>query len=131
MKVLVTGAKGQLGSAAVRHCLKSGLTVVAVGRQGLDIVDERKVAETIAAEKPDVIIHCAAYTNVDQAEAEPTEAFKVNVVGTRNLVSAARIIGAKFVYVSTDYVFDGTARKPLDEEQTTSPLGYMDNQTSW
>lgn len=123
MKVLVTGARGQVGSAVTKRCLASGFHVVAVGRQELDIVDETQVAKTFATEKPDVIIHCAAYTNVDQAESEPVEAFKVNAVGTRNLVTAARLIDAKFVYVSTDYVFDGTTKKPLDEKLPTCPLG--------
>jgi dTDP-4-dehydrorhamnose reductase len=70
---------------------------------------------------PDAVVHCAAYTKVDQAESEPDEAYRVNAYGTRNAALAAEEVGAKFVYVSTDYVFDGRADKPYREYDRTDP----------
>jgi dTDP-4-dehydrorhamnose reductase len=75
----------------------------------------------IGSYKPEVVIHCAAYTKVDQAESEPDEAYRVNADGTRNAALAAEQIGAKFVYISTDYVFDGKANAPYRENDRTDP----------
>ena len=74
--------------------------------------------------KPDAIIHCAAYTAVDKAEEDKETCWNVNVHGTENLAKAAKDINAKFMYISTDYVFDGTGRTPYKESDETNPIGY-------
>lgn len=121
MKVLVTGAKGQLGVDVVQLFEKKGCEVNGFGREELDITNQHQVNEIILSIKPDVIIHTAAYTQVDLAESEPERAFLVNGIGTRNVAVAAQKADAKLVYISTDYVFDGTATEPIDEFQPTNP----------
>lgn len=123
MKILVTGASGQLGSAVVKYATKEGLDVLSYSREVLDITNSAHVEAVVFHEQPDAIIHCAAYTQVDQAEVEAEVAYQVNAIGTRNLAFCAEAIQAKFVYISTDYVFDGQAKEPIDEWTTTSPLG--------
>ncbi len=121
MKVLVTGAKGQLGMDVVLLFRKRGLDVYGYGREELDITNQRQVNNVITSIQPDVVIHTAAYTQVDLAESEPEKAYLVNAIGTRNIAVAAHKVDAKLVYISTDYVFDGTATKPIDEFQPTNP----------
>jgi len=123
MKVLVTGTSGQLGFDVMTELSKRGYEGVGADRSDteagfehvvLDITDAEKVKEVILKIKPDAIIHCAAWTNVDGAE-EPENLAAVravNVDGTRNLALAAKAVDAKFVYISTDYVFDGTGDEP-------------------
>ncbi|GAF12654.1 dTDP-4-dehydrorhamnose reductase [Bacillus sp. JCM 19046] len=123
MRILVTGAKGQLGSAVVRCAFSAGMEVLAYSRDELDITNSALVESMLFREQPDVVIHCAAYTHVDQAEVEVDTTYQVNAVGTRNLVFAAEAIQAKFVYISTDYVFDGQAKAPIDEWTMTAPIG--------
>lgn len=109
MRVLITGANGQLGYELMTR-QKSGMqghAILGTTRQNMDILDERQVERVLDEFYPDVIIHTAAYTAVDLAETDAVTAYAVNAFGTRNLVAAAERIGAKFVYVSTDYVFDG------------------------
>ena len=110
MKVLITGAGGMLGRILARHCEALGDEVVAHDREGLDITDERVVRETFALARPDAVINCAAWTDVDGCELDPQRAFLVNSQGVESLATASRLVGASFVTVSTDYVFDG--RKP-------------------
>ncbi|MCU5067239.1 dTDP-4-dehydrorhamnose reductase [Bacillus pacificus] len=121
MKVLVTGAKGQLGQDVL--CLLENQTweVFRFGREELDITNEEKVREKILFIKPNIIIHTAAYTQVDQAESDEETAFKVNAEGTKYLAQAAEAVGAKFCYVSTDYVFDGTKNEPYKTDDATNP----------
>lgn len=121
MKVLVTGAKGQLGSDIVLLFSEQGFDVYGYGREELDITNQQQVNETISTVQPDVVIHTAAYTQVDLAESEPDKAFLVNAIGTRNIAVAAHKVDAKLVYISTDYVFDGMATEPIDEFQPTNP----------
>lgn len=123
MKVLVTGTSGQLGFDVMTELSKRGYEGVGADRSDteagfehvvLDITDAEKVKEVILKIKPDAIIHCAAWTNVDGAE-EPENLAAVravNVDGTRNLALAAKAVDAKFVYISTDYVFDGAGDEP-------------------
>jgi dTDP-4-dehydrorhamnose reductase len=110
MKVLITGAGGMLGHVLVEHCEARGDEVFAHDREGLDITDERVVRDAFALARPDAVINCAAWTDVDGCELDPQRAFLVNSQGVESLATASRLAGASFVTVSTDYVFDG--RKP-------------------
>ena len=107
MKVLITGAAGLVGAALTRHCRASGDEVLAFDREGLDITDERAVREAFKSLRPDAAVNCAAWTDVDGCELDPQRAFLVNSQGVETLATAARLVGASFVTVSTDYVFDG------------------------
>lgn len=119
MKVLITGAKGQLGQDLIKAF--AGHEVIAYDIDELDITDSASVEQAIKKIKPDTIIHSAAYTNVDGCETEQDTAFKVNATGTANLAMAANEVDAQILYVSTDYVFDGTSNKPYVESDTVSP----------
>ncbi|GAB7389184.1 dTDP-4-dehydrorhamnose reductase [Bacillaceae bacterium] len=121
-KVLVTGANGQLGKDMVEVLLQRGYECIGCGRNQLDITDMEMVKEVVQSIRPDVIIHAAAYTKVDVAESEPEKAFLVNAWGTRNMSVAAESIGAKLVYISTDYVFNGNATMPYQEFSPTAPI---------
>jgi dTDP-4-dehydrorhamnose reductase len=122
MKVVVTGAKGQLGTDLVHLLADKGYEVYGYGREELDITNFDQVKQVISEVNPDVVIHAAAYTKVDLAESEPDQAFLINTYGTRNVTVASEAVGAKFVYISTDYVFDGTANAPYNEFAPTNPL---------
>ncbi|MED3351284.1 dTDP-4-dehydrorhamnose reductase [Bacillus thuringiensis] len=121
MKVLVTGAKGQLGQDVVSLLKEQTWEVFGFGREELNITDEKQVSEKVLLIQPDIIIHTAAYTQVDQAESDEEAAFKVNAEGTKYLAQAAEVVGAKFCYVSTDYVFDGTKETPYKADDQTNP----------
>lgn len=120
--ILVTGAKGQLGSELVKLLDEKEVAYVAADSKKLDITNEAAVHEFILALRPTVIYHCAAYTAVDSAEDEGKTANQlVNVKGTENVAKAAEAVGATFVYVSTDYVFDGKSEVEYSEEDLTNP----------
>lgn len=121
MRILVTGASGQLGQDVVRVFEQVEHIVLPCDRETLDITDYQNCHERTQEFKPDVVIHCAAYTAVDQAESDVDKAYAVNASGTRNMVLAAQSVGAKFCYISTDYVFDGTAKAPYHEYDNTNP----------
>lgn len=121
MKVLITGGRGQLGMDLER-ILSNFYEVFAFGRDNLDVTDQEQVIKQIEKLRPDVVIHCAAYTAVDQAETDAKQAYQVNAEGTRNVVLAAEKIGAKICYISTDYVFDGQGEKPYKEYDAARPL---------
>ena len=121
-KVLVTGAKGQLGSDLVQILTLSGYQVFGLGRTDLDITKEEEVNNVISQIQPDIIIHSAAYTHVDKAETESDFAFYINAIGTRNIAIAAEKIQSKLVYISTDYVFDGSSTIPYHEFSPVSPI---------
>lgn len=120
MKILVTGANGQLGQDVVK-ILGLHHEVHGFGREQLDFTNESQCLEVLEALKPDIVIHCGAYTAVDLAETEEDLAYKINAFGTRNLAVASERVGAKLCYISTDYVFDGTATKPYREYDNTNP----------
>jgi dTDP-4-dehydrorhamnose reductase len=107
MKVLITGAGGMVGRLLAEHCRAQGDEVAAFDHAGLDITDERAVREAFAAARPDAAFNCAAWTDVDGCELDPQRAFLVNSQGVEILATAGRLAGARFVTVSTDYVFDG------------------------
>lgn len=133
MKILITGAKGQLGRE-ITEIIKIGRAdigeisesikvseVIAFDVDGLDITNLVKVKEVLNYLKPEVVINCAAATNVDKCEIDEDFAFMVNSIGPRNLAIACDSIGAKLVQVSTDYVFNKNTNKPLKEYDLTSP----------
>ncbi|MDI4650302.1 dTDP-4-dehydrorhamnose reductase [Cohnella hashimotonis] len=118
--VLVTGASGQLGQELLRY-REDQVAVVGKSRTELDVTDLKRCREVLADLKPSTVIHAGAYTAVDKAESESDLAYQVNAVGTRNLALAAREIGAKLCYISTDYVFDGMTDIPYNEYDNTNP----------
>ncbi|MEH7454268.1 dTDP-4-dehydrorhamnose reductase [Gottfriedia acidiceleris] len=124
MKVIVTGYGGQLGYDVVQECERHGLVVKGIGRKELDITEKESVSSIIDSFKPDVIVHCAAYTAVDKAEDDKENCWKVNVEGTRYLAEAANEQNAKFIYISTDYVFNGEGESPFHEEEQPNPICY-------
>ena len=116
MKYLVTGVTGQLGFDVVRELKKRNVNdsdILAPNYIDMDITNENSVNDVISKFNPDVIIHCAAYTAVDKAEEENEKCYDINVTGTKNIVSAAIKTQSKVIYISTDYVFDGS--KNLNE----------------
>lgn len=121
MKVLVTGAAGQLGADVVELLHSQGHEVLGCDRNELDITDQAQCIQVIGQYQPETIIHCAAYTAVDAAETDIDGAYKVNAVGTRNIAVAAEKIGSKLIYISTDYVFDGTSSESYHEYDNTNP----------
>ncbi len=123
-KYLITGYNGQLGYDIKRELLKNGIkeeNILALGREEMDITNQEQVNSVINNFKPNVIFHCAAWTAVDKAEDMIEEATKVNVDGTKNIVEASINVGAKIVYLSTDYVFDGQKDGIYIPEDETNP----------
>lgn len=123
MKVMITGGRGQLGqeleevlSRAAEH------QVVSLGREELDVTKMEALKQAVINNRPDVIIHAAANTNVDRCELNPDDAYLVNALGTRNVAVAASLIGAKLVYISTDYVFNGRLGRPYTEFDKPDPI---------
>ena len=124
MKIFVTGIRGQLGYDVLEEGKKRGIDIVGTSSKELDITDEQAVKNYITSERPEVIIHCAAYTAVDKAEEDRDTCYNVNVNGTKYLAEAAAELQAKFVYISTDYVFDGQGNQPFKETDKTNPICY-------
>jgi dTDP-4-dehydrorhamnose reductase len=122
MRVLVTGARGQLAGAIVEGYSPSA-DVRALSRAELDISDASAVHRHVAAFRPTLIVNCAAYNHVDRAEDEPTAALAVNALALRGLARAAAGAGATLVHYSTDFVFDGRADRPYIEDDVPKPLG--------
>ncbi len=122
MRYLITGVKGQLGYDLTRELDKRGETdYLALDVEDMDITDKKKVNGIITQYKPDVIFHCAAWTAVDKAEEKEDLCEKVNVLGTKNITDASLEVGAKLIYLSTDYVFDGTKDGLYTEEDKVNP----------
>lgn len=138
MKILVTGANGLLGQELIKQLLDKKYTVVATGKgisrlivaalegytyRELDITDGPAVEQLILDEKPAVIVHAAAMTNVDFCEQHKQECYNLNVTATRFIIDAAKVIKARFIFVSTDFIFDGK-NGPYKEEDEPSPVNY-------
>lgn len=133
MKILITGASGQLGTEIQRQLKNGGsalgpvpdrlknATVISTDVNELDITDRDATIAFVRRHQPDTIISCAAFTNVDGCETNPEAAFKVNAIGASNLAQAAERINARLIHVSTDYVFRGEGNKPLDESERVDP----------
>ena len=119
MRVLLTGARGLLGAAIVREFHDAD--VQAFGHDELDVGDEAAVAGAVESARPDVVINCAAYNDVDRAEHEAAAALRVNALGVLALARAARRAGAALVHYSTDFVFDGETDRPYTEEDPPNP----------
>jgi len=124
VKVLVTGANGQLGYDVVRRLKENGIEHIGAGRNEFDITDEVSTKQFIEEYHPDVVIHCAAYTAVDKAEIERELCYRINVLGTRYVAEVCKTIDAKMVYISTDYVFDGKKGEPYEVTDKPNPINY-------
>ncbi|MDA2912378.1 dTDP-4-dehydrorhamnose reductase [Acidobacteriia bacterium AH_259_A11_L15] len=120
MRILLTGGGGQLATD-LESCLR-GNEVVPLTHAQLDICDPAAVRAQMERHRPEFLINTAAYNRVDEAEENPDTAFQVNAVGVYHLARAAAAVGAVLVHFSTDYVFDGTQRKPYRESDTPNPL---------
>ncbi|MGE0160018.1 MAG: dTDP-4-dehydrorhamnose reductase [Gemmatimonadales bacterium] len=120
--MVVTGSGGLLGTRVAALAASRGHDVVALRHADLDVTDEQRVAAAITRHEPGAVIHCAAYTAVDRAESEADRAFAVNRDGARHVAAAAKHVGAIVVYVSTDYVFDGSSAEPYAPGDRTGPL---------
>ena len=121
VRVLITGSAGQLGTDLVASANHAGLDVIATSHADLDITDRNSVSQKIASAAPEAIIHAAAWTAVDACESDIKKAMAINSDGTANVVNAARQIGARVIYISTDYVFDGTKATPYIESDIPNP----------
>lgn len=122
MKMLVTGANGMLGQDLCPYFEKKGYEILRTDYDTLDICNEEMTKKVISNYKPDIIIHCAAYTNVDKAEDDIENAHKINVIGVKNVAKIAKEINAAMVYISTDYVFDGTKNSPYLPDDKPNPI---------
>jgi dTDP-4-dehydrorhamnose reductase len=120
-RLLITGAGGMLGQALIAEASARGLDHVALDHAGLDVTDADAVRAAVANARPEVVVNCAAYTDVDGAEADPRGALAVNGAGAGNVARAAAAAGARLLQVSTDYVFDGLSRRPYVESDPTAP----------
>ena len=122
MKVLITGAAGLVGRALTAHCVASQDEVFSYDRASLDIADPDRVRSVITKDGPDVVINCAAWTDVDGCERDPTRSDAVNAQGPQNLARAARSVGASLITISTDYVFDGLKEGFFTQRDDPNPL---------
>ena len=129
MKILITGATGFLGKKLMSFLPKKGFEVIGTangkknGFTPLNIKDRKEVSKVIGGEKPDVVIHCAAVTNVDYAENNKKETFETNVKGTENVALACKAIGAKLIHISTDYVYGGSKNSKYSENDELNATG--------
>lgn len=122
MKILVTGANGMLGQDLCPILEDVGAFVIETDVDTLDITNGEMVQQALTDVRPDLVIHCAAYTNVDKAEEDLETATKINVTGTENLAKTCGELDIPLVYISTDYVFDGTGSTPLKANNPTNPI---------
>ena len=122
MKILVTGSNGMLGQDLCPILEDEDFDVIETDIQNLDITDNNNIDEVFTFYKPDFVIHCAAYTNVDKAEEEKDLAFKINAQGTENIAKACKKFDIPILYISTDYVFDGTKKGKYLPGDKTNPI---------
>ena len=122
MKVAITGPDGLLGTELVRECIASGASVDPLLESECDVTDADGLRRRLGRVSPELVIHAAAYTDVDGAEADPDRAYAVNAFGTFHVCRAAAAVGARVVYVSTDFVFDGSLGRPYASDDEPRPL---------
>lgn len=122
MKVLVTGANGMLGQDLCPILEDVGAFVIETDVDTLDITDAKTVEKVLTDIHPDMVVHCAAYTNVDKAEEDLKTSELINVTGTENIAESCAKLGITLVYISTDYVFDGTKTEPYTPEDRANPI---------
>jgi dTDP-4-dehydrorhamnose reductase len=130
MKVLISGAQGQVGKELVAISQQQGLDVIAAGRKELDITQLKSVEDYIQSNKPEMVINAAAYTAVDKAEDEQDIAYAINKNGAENLATACKEHNIPLLHISTDYVFDGTKKEAYSENDEVSPLGVY-GESKW
>lgn len=121
-RFLLTGAGGQLGRELTAAANSADVELVALTRRDLDVTDAAQVRDVVKSSKPDVILHTAAYTAVDDCESAPDVAYAINGTGTENVVAAADESGSRVAYISTDYVFDGSKPEPYLEDDAPNPV---------
>lgn len=121
MRILITGAAGMLGSDVRTAAIAAGHEPLALSRSELDVTDAMAVAAAVADGRPDAVINCAAWTDVDGAESQPEAAAAINATGAENVARASAAAGAWVIHVSTDYVFDGTQAEPYVESDPVGP----------
>ena len=121
MKVLVTGITGQLGFDVMNELDRRSIEAIGATRKDFDLTDNAAIEGFIKSHKPDAVIHCAAYTAVDKAEDEPELAMQVNGKATEVIAATCKDIGAKMIYISTDYVFPGTGDVPYEVDDPKAP----------
>lgn len=121
MKVLVTGSNGQLGYDVVRELTEQNIECLGTTRESMELTDEKSTYQLIFNYRPDVVIHCAAYTAVDKAEDEIELCRKINVEGTKYVAKACKSIDATMIYISTDYVFSGTGSEFYQVDDPKEP----------
>ena len=124
MRILVTGVNGQLGYDVMKVLAERGIEGKGVDIADFDLTDKEAVSRYITDYAPDAVIHCAAYTSVDKSEEYKDLCYAVNVTGTENVALACRGIGAKMMYISTDYVFSGEGETPFEVSDTKAPKGH-------
>lgn len=122
MKIMVTGATGMLGQDVMHALTEQRHHCLGVSTADFDLRDGEAVRQAVLAFRPEAIVHCAAYTAVDRAESEPEVCTAVNGLGTLNVARAAVAVGAKLLYISTDYVFDGSGDTPREAKDRPQPL---------
>jgi len=122
MKILVTGANGQLGYDVIRELKLRHIECIGVDMVDFDISDFEQTSDFVLKCSPDAVIHCAAYTSVDKAEEEPDICNAVNVSGSENIARACNALNSKLIYVSTDYVFSGDGSEPFEPDAPKAPL---------
>lgn len=123
MKILITGAQGQVGKELSTLANTHGYNVIAAGRSELDITQASKVNDYLNQHQPDIIINAAAYTAVDKAEQEQAIAYAINYEGAKNIATTCATLSIPLLHISTDYVFDGSKAEPYNEDDDVSPLG--------
>jgi len=123
MKLLITGAKGQVGSELVEQAIDKGHQIFAYGSKELDISDLEQLEFRVQQSNPDVVINAAAYTAVDKAETEKQLAYTVNADGSENLAKVCQSQNIPLLHISTDYIYNGEKKSPYNEEDAASPTG--------
>jgi len=130
MKLLITGAKGQLGTEVVRMARSEGLEVIAVDREAFDFLNPERVAEQVSSARAKWVINCAAYTQVDRAEEEADQAFVINRDAAQAVAQGVHSYGGRLLHISTDFIFDGRRNEPYDEANSGNPLSVY-GQSKW